>query len=82
MINLPEIHINREAALVDNDQWQNRFEIHSETSDRVYVIAQHKKLKHWGCSCPAWRVHRKCKHLTAVGVPNHEKPFEVLVNSR
>jgi hypothetical protein len=79
MTNLPELHISREVSLPDNDQWQNRFEIHSETSDRVYVIAQHKKLKHWGCSCPAWRVHRKCKHLTAVGVPNYEKPFEVLV---
>ena len=79
---LPEIYINRQAALPDKNQWTNRFEIHSETSDRVYVIAQHKDLKHWGCSCPAWRVHRKCKHLSSVGVPNYEKPFEVIVKTR
>jgi len=80
MTNLPEIHISKEIALPDNDKWQNRFLIHSETSNRVYIIAQHKEFKHWGCSCPAWRVHRKCKHLTSIGVPNYEKPFEVLVN--
>ena len=79
---LPEIYISRQAALPDNDQWMNRFEIHSETSDRVYVIAQHKRYKHWGCSCPAWRIHRKCKHLTAVGVPNNEKPFEIVLKTR
>jgi hypothetical protein len=78
----PEIYIPRHAALPDNDQWQNRFEIHSETSDRVYVIAQNKKKRHWACSCPAWRIHRKCKHLSSIGVPNYERPFEVIVNTR
>jgi hypothetical protein len=79
---LPEIYINRQVALPDNDQWQNRFEVRSETSDRIYIIAQNKKKKHWGCSCMSWRRYRKCKHLTAVGVPNYEKPFEVLVKTR
>jgi uncharacterized Zn finger protein len=78
----PEIYIPKSAALPDKNQWTNRFEIHSESSDRVYVIAQHKDLKHWGCSCPAWRVHRKCKHLASVGVPNYEKPFVVIVKTR
>ena len=79
---LPEIYIRKEVALPDNNLWQNRFEIHSETSDRIYVIAQHKHLKHWGCSCMSWRRYRKCKHLSSVGVPNYEKPFEVIVNQR
>ncbi len=79
---IPEIYISQQAALPDKNQWTNRFEIHSETSDRVYVIAQHKDLKHWGCSCPAWRVHRKCKHLSSVGVPNYEQPFLVIVKTR
>ena len=82
MTNLPEIYISKEVALPDNDQWQNRFEIHSESSDRIYIIAQNKKRKHWGCSCMAWRRYRKCKHLSAVGVPNNEQPFEVIVNTR
>ena len=78
----PELYIRKEVALPDNDQWENRFEVRSETSNRIYIIAQNKKKKHFACSCPAWRVHRKCKHLTAVGVPNYEKPFEVLVKTR
>jgi hypothetical protein len=50
--------------LPDNDQWQNRFEIHSESSSRIYVVSQNKKTQKWGCSCPGWIRHRKCKHLT------------------
>jgi hypothetical protein len=55
----------------------NRFEIHSETSNRVYVIAQHKEKKHMGCSCPAWRTRRKCKHLINLGLPCYEQPVEL-----
>lgn len=75
--NLPVLRIVGLDVLPDNDQWTNRFEIHSESSDRVYVISQNKKKRHWGCSCPAWRIHRKCKHLAAIGLPAFEKPFEV-----
>lgn len=74
---LPAIYIPNEMALPDNDQWQFRFNVESETSDRLYVISQHKKKKHWGCSCPGWRKNRNCKHLEALGIPGHEKPFEV-----
>ena len=65
------------VALPDNDQWENRFEIKSETSDRIYTIAQHKRLRHWACSCPSWRTRRACKHLRAIGLPEGSKPFEV-----
>lgn len=77
--NLPTIRINSDVTLPDTDQWQLRFEVKSESSDRLYVIAQNKKKRFWGCSCPAWRTRRYCKHLAAVGVPSHEKPFEVNV---
>lgn len=62
--------------LPDNGQWTNRFEIQSESSDRVYTIAQNKKRGHWGCSCPAWRTRRKCKHLRSLGLPEFEQPSE------
>lgn len=75
--NLPTIRVNSNLVLPDNDQWRFRFEVRSETSDRLYTIAQHKEKKHWGCSCPSYRVRRYCKHLQAIGVPTHEKPFEV-----
>ena len=79
MENLPILNIRRELALPDNDQWQHRFEIHSSSSDRVYVISQNKKHRHWACSCPGYKIHRKCKHLEALGLPVKEKPHEVNV---
>ena len=51
------------VALPDNDQWTNRFEIRSESSNRVYIVAQTKKTSNWGCSCPGYLSKRKCKHL-------------------
>jgi hypothetical protein len=63
-------------ALPDSDQWINRFEIRSESSNRVYVIAQNKRKRHWACSCPGWKSHRKCKHLAALGLPAYERPYE------
>lgn len=74
---LPALHVKQEMILPGNDQWQNRFHIQSETSDRLYVIAQHKKKKHWACSCPGWKRLRHCKHLEAMNLPGHEQPHEV-----
>ncbi len=71
------ITVSKSDILPDNDQWKNRFEIKSETSNRIYVIAQNKKKNHWGCSCPSWRVRRSCKHLLALNLPVLEKPMEV-----
>jgi hypothetical protein len=64
-------------ALPDNDQWTNRFKVHSETSNRVYIIAQNKKKHHFACSCPGWKRYRHCKHLEAIGLPGYEKPHEI-----
>lgn len=52
--------------LPDSAQWTNRFEIKSETSNRLYTIAKNKKTGIWGCSCPGWITRRKCKHLTSI----------------
>jgi hypothetical protein len=65
------------TRLPDNGQWTNRFEVRSASSNRIYVIAQHREHRHWGCSCPAWRTRRTCKHLTSVGLPSHERPHEI-----
>lgn len=64
-------------ALPDSDRWINRFNVHSATSNRVYVVSQHRENRHWGCSCPGWRTHRKCKHLTEIGLPVKEQPYEI-----
>lgn len=60
------------------EQWINRTEIKSETSNRVYVVSQHASKRFWGCSCPAWRTRRRCKHLEQLGLPCGEEPFEVV----
>lgn len=54
------------TLLPDNAQWQHRFEIKSSSSSRIYTVAQRKSDGTWGCSCPGWKSHRKCKHLTAM----------------
>jgi hypothetical protein len=51
------------VALEDNAQWDHRFQIRSETSNRLYTIARNKKSGKWGCSCPAYITRRYCKHL-------------------
>jgi len=65
--------------LPDNAQWENRFEIRSETSGRIYIVSQNIKKRHWGCSCPGWKRYRTCKHLQNLGLPGNERPHEVLL---
>ncbi|RPD43135.1 hypothetical protein [Chitinophaga barathri] len=74
---LPQLKVNSAMTLPDNDQWRFRFQIRSESSNRLYTIAQYKQKKHWGCDCPGWRAHRTCKHLTAMNLPGKERPHEV-----
>ena len=54
------------TILPDNDRYKNRFEIKSETSTRLYVVAQNKKTNAWSCSCMSWITRRKCKHLSTL----------------
>jgi len=60
--------LRNKHKLPDNDQWTNRFEIESESSDRIYIVAQNKNTGVWGCSCPAWRTRRYCKHLRTLNL--------------
>ena len=82
--NLPvrTINVRKDEMLPDNAQWKNRFEIHSESSDRVYIISQNILKGHMGCSCPGWRRYRTCKHLAALGLPGHEEPVILKINNR
>lgn len=60
------------VVLADNAQYTNRFEVKSASSNRVYIVAQHKTSKWWACSCPGWIRHRKCKHLNAMSLPCYQ----------
>ena len=75
---LPTLRVPANACLEDNVQWTNRFEINSSTSDKVYIIAQHKTSRHWGCGCPSWIYRgRDCKHLRTLGLPGKCVPHEI-----
>ena len=58
-------------ALEENKTHTNRFEIASESSNRLYIISQAKGTGEWQCSCPGWIIkrpgkERTCKHLRAL----------------
>lgn len=72
-----EIRVAPGTVLDDNTLWTNRFEVRSASSGRVYIVSQNKEKRHWGCSCPGWKRHRKCHHLEEIGLPSHEMPYEV-----
>jgi hypothetical protein len=76
--NLPVLHIPSNGRKVtDSPGWQNSVGIPSESSNALYVIAQRKTSRGWGCSCRGWIRHRHCKHLKALQLPAGEKPYEV-----
>ena len=57
--------------LPDNAQYMNRIHIPSSAAPRFYTVAQNKKTKVWGCSCPGWIIKksnkpRTCRHLKAM----------------
>ena len=54
------------SLMPDNQQWTNRFTVKSQTSETVYVVAQRRTDSVWGCGCPGWRHHRRCKHVTDI----------------
>jgi hypothetical protein len=61
-----ETEAKNNAELDRKDQWTDRRQIRSATSNRVYTVARHKTKGFWGCSCPGWRARRTCKHVDAI----------------
>jgi len=71
--------VEKNMILPDNDQWTNRFKIRSESSNRLYIVAQHKSKRYWGCSCPAYITsseRKPCKHMMAIGLYGRYIPQE------
>jgi len=52
--------------------WINHIPVRSETSTAQYTVAELETMGvptgTWGCSCPGWKRHGKCKHLTALNL--------------
>jgi len=79
---MPEISLvvkqSGAKILPDNSTWQHRMEIKSQSSSRLYVVAQNKANDIWGCSCPGWKAHRNCKHLKTMKPMLASAGFDVL----
>jgi hypothetical protein len=65
------------TVLPDLRGWTHRFEIKSQSSNRLYTVAQRETTGEWGCSCPGYIIQKRdkitgllkprtCKHLTAI----------------
>jgi len=74
------IRVPNQSLLPDNDQWTNRFHIRSESSDRVYTVAQNKSGGWWGCNCMGWIRHKNCKHLRELGLPGNHQPAQAQIS--
>ena len=61
--------------LNNNKQWEERYEIRSQSSSRTYIIARNKANGTWGCSCRGWIHHGRCKHLDSF-LMDQSKEFE------
>lgn len=78
--NLPVVHRPAGSrALPDNAQYVNRFEIKSQSSNALYIVAQSKSGRWWACGCFGWIRHKHCKHLKALQLPGHHQPHEALL---
>jgi hypothetical protein len=65
--------------LPDNSHFTNRFKIKSQTSSRLYTIAQSITGRWWACSCRGWIAHKHCKHLDHLQLPGGYQPCEVRI---
>ena len=74
--------IQESQKLPDNKVWTNRFQIKSSSSNQLYVVAQNKTSRGWGCGCKGWIYHRNCKHLQTLGLPANLRPMEVTVQTK
>jgi hypothetical protein len=65
------------TVLPDLRGWTNRFEIKSQSSNRLYTVAQRESDGTFGCTCPGWIIQKRdkitgllkprdCKHLRAI----------------
>ena len=60
----------KRQGLGDTVRHKCRFDIHSQTSSRIYRVSFDiaDGACYWVCSCPGCIRHGQCKHLTAMGL--------------
>ena len=61
--------IPKELWLPDEGIYQNRFHVKSDSSNNLYIVSTNSRNNNsWGCACPGWKRHRKCRHLKKLGL--------------
>jgi hypothetical protein len=68
----------KRAALAvhpDDKRYKCRFDIRSESGNRIYRISFDSApgAMYWKCSCPGCIAHGHCKHLRAMGLPGRKQ---------
>jgi hypothetical protein len=73
-----KVNIPEDRRLPDTNTHINRFQIKSESSNRLYTIAQSRSGLWWSCGCPGFIGHsgKQCKHMRELGLPGFHQPFE------
>ena len=69
---IPEaIKRNAFQVLPDDTRYKCRFDVKSESSNRLYRISFDSAAGalYWKCSCPGYIRHGHCKHLRAMNLP-------------
>jgi len=68
---MSKIQIPGAKALEDTKTHVYRFQIPSESSNRLYTVSKRLASDEWECECPGW-IHKKpgkprgCKHLKSM----------------
>jgi hypothetical protein len=78
------IHIAAENRLPDEGNWINRFRVKSSSSSSIYIVAQDRVGRWWGCGCRGWINRpevRNCRHLKDLGIPGGKKPIEIRIEA-
>ena len=62
--------------LPDSARHCNRFQIRSDSSDRLYTIAFDRAMSRWTCGCGSYiyAKGRPCKHLLRLGLVGSRAP--------
>lgn len=72
MILLPDAAKRAAVNILPDDiRYKCRFDIRSESSNRIYRISFDAApgALYWKCSCPGYIRHGNCKHLQAMNLP-------------
>lgn len=72
---IPEIKRHAVAVYEDTERYKCRFDVRSESSDKIYRISFDAApgAGYFSCSCPGGIRYGRCKHLDSMGLPGRKQ---------